>query len=45
MVSEADMAMIKTISETDDVSAAQVVRLMIRRTYAERFGEKKPPKR
>jgi hypothetical protein len=42
MISEADMAMLKALSEADDVSASHVVRILIRKAYVERFGEKKP---
>lgn len=42
MISEEDMAKLKALSEADDVSASQVVRLLIRQAYAGRFGEKKP---
>ncbi len=45
MISEEDMAMLRAMSEADDVSLAQVIRLLIRRGYAEKFGEKKRPKK
>ena len=45
MLSEHDMAMLKAMSAADDVSASQVVRVLIRRAYAERFGDKKPKKK
>jgi hypothetical protein len=41
MVTEDDMAKLKRLAEVDDVSASQVVRLMIRRTHAERFEKTK----
>jgi hypothetical protein len=45
MITEDDMSKLKSLSEADDVSASQVVRLLIRAAYTDRFGEKKPKKR
>ena len=44
MVTEDDMAKLKRLAEVDDVSASQVVRLMIRRTHAERFEKPRAKK-
>ena len=41
MVAEGDLAMLKELSAADDVSASHVVRVLIRRAHADRFGEKK----
>lgn len=44
MITEDDMTMLKALSEADDVSASQIVRLLIRRAHAEKFGKKRPKK-
>ncbi len=45
MITEDDMAKLKALSDLDDVSASQVVRLLIRRAHAERFGDKRKNKK
>jgi hypothetical protein len=40
--SEAEAAMLRALAEADGVSGSDLLRMHIRRTYAERFGEKKP---
>jgi hypothetical protein len=37
-----DKAMLAALAAVDDVSEAQVVRAAVRRSYLERFGDKKP---
>jgi hypothetical protein len=44
MITEDDMSKLKALSEADDVSASQVVRLLIRAAYATRFPPKRPRK-
>lgn len=43
--SDEELAMLAAIAEAEGVSGADVLRLFIRRTYAERFGDKKPKPR
>ena len=43
-VAKADLVMLKELANADDVSASHTVRQLIRRSHAERFGEKKKPK-
>ena len=37
-----DKSMLVALSNADDLSEAHIVRSLIRRAYAERFGDKKP---
>jgi hypothetical protein len=37
--------MVQALADADGVSASDYVRLFIRRTYAEKFGDKKPKRR
>ncbi len=37
-----EIAMLEAVAEADGLSASDVVRTLIRRAYAERFGDKKP---
>jgi hypothetical protein len=39
-----ELAMLRALAEGDGLSQSDVVRQFIRRTYRERFGEKKPKK-
>jgi hypothetical protein len=43
--SDEEIAMLRALAEADGLSASDVVRQFIRRTYAERFGDKPPKKR
>jgi len=36
--------MLRVLAEADGLSSADIIRTLIRRSYAERFGEKKPTK-
>jgi len=42
--SDEEAAMLYALAERDGVSQSDYLRLFIRRTYAEVFGDKKPPK-
>jgi antitoxin component of RelBE/YafQ-DinJ toxin-antitoxin module len=42
LVSEEELAMAHALAEADGLSVSDVVRSMLRRVYAERFGDKKP---
>jgi hypothetical protein len=37
-----EIAMLNMLAEADALSASDIVRTLIRRAYAERFGDKKP---
>ena len=37
-----EVEMLQTLADADGLSASDIVRSLIRRAYAERFGEKKP---
>jgi hypothetical protein len=39
-----EIAMLRVLAEADGLSSADIIRTLIRRSYAERFGEKKPTK-
>lgn len=39
-----EIAMLRALAEADGLSQSDVVRVFIRRSYAERFGDKKPRK-
>ncbi len=40
-----ELSMVKALAERDGLNVSDVVRLLIRRAYAERFGTEEPPKR
>jgi hypothetical protein len=40
-----EIDMLRTLAEADGLSSADIIRTLIRRTYAERFGDKKPTKK
>jgi hypothetical protein len=44
VMSVEDKAMLESLSKVDDVSEAQVMRSLIRRSYAEKFPKKRPKK-
>ena len=37
-----EMAMLNALADAEGLSASDVVRTLVRRAYAERFGDKKP---
>jgi hypothetical protein len=37
-----ELAMVEALADADGISASDVVRILVRRAYAERFGDKKP---
>lgn len=41
-VGKSEVAMLDALAEVDGLTASDVIRVLIRRTYAERFGDKKP---
>jgi uncharacterized protein (DUF1778 family) len=41
-VSDEEIAMLAELADADGVSQSDFLRLYVRRTYAERFGTKKP---
>jgi DNA-binding GntR family transcriptional regulator len=43
-MSDEELAMLRALAERDGLSASDVLRLFIRRAYAEAFGDKKPPR-
>jgi hypothetical protein len=44
-IAEAELSMLEALAEVDGVSQSDYVRLFIRRAYAEKFPEKKNPKK
>jgi hypothetical protein len=44
-VAESDQDMLSELAKADDVSMSYVVRQLVRRAHAERFGESKRPKK
>ena len=44
-VSDAELRMVQELGDAEGITASDYVRLFIRRAYAEKFGEKKPPKK
>jgi hypothetical protein len=44
-MSEEEMAMLRQLADDDGLTAADVLRQFIRRTYAERHGQAKPKKK
>ncbi len=43
-IADHELAMLHALAEKEGVSAADFLRLYIRRAYAEVFGDRKPPK-
>ena len=41
-VSPTESAMLEKLAEADGLAASDVVRMLVRKAYAERFGDKKP---
>ena len=44
-VSAEELDMVQALADAEGITASDIVRLYIRRAYAERFGETKPRKR
>ena len=44
-IADEEVAMLRALAEKDGISASDVLRLFIRRAYAEAFGTKKPKPR
>jgi hypothetical protein len=42
-VSPTELAMLRALADSTGLSAADIPRTCIRKDYAERFGDKKPP--
>jgi uncharacterized protein (DUF1778 family) len=40
-----ELEMVNDLADADGVSASDVVRILVRRAHAERFGEKKPKRK
>lgn len=43
-LTEEESAMLRSLAERDGLTASDYLRMFIRRSYAETFGEKKPTK-
>jgi hypothetical protein len=41
-IADEELAMLQSLAEADGLTSSDIVRTMIRRAYAERFGTKKP---